>query len=98
VRCQGKREWQVSPTAVARLRSLIDQAGFYRLKAEYRAPITDQSASTVTITRRGRTKTVVDYFGLMVGMPKSMVTLENATDAAADTKACVVPSPAARRL
>jgi hypothetical protein len=43
----------------------------------------------VTVTRNGRTKTVSDYVGLMVGMPRAMVDLENAIDIAARDRACV---------
>jgi hypothetical protein len=44
----------------------------------------------VTITRRGRTATVVDRDGLMVGMPPAMIVIEKAIDSAAGDERCLV--------
>jgi hypothetical protein len=52
--------------------------------------MTDMPTFTVTVTRRGSTKTVTDYVGLSVGMPQAMVDLENAIDETANDRACVL--------
>jgi hypothetical protein len=94
VPCQGEHGWRVDPSAVAALEAEVDATAFFALKGAYRAGITDQPTNTVSITRRGGAKTVVDYAGLRAGMPRTMVDLENAIDAAANDRACVVqPEP-----
>jgi hypothetical protein len=89
VRCQGEHRWMIKPLAVAALAAKVDASGFFGLKDSYRAKMTDQSASTLTVVRFGRTKAVEDYVGLSVGMPHAMVDLENAIDATANDRACV---------
>jgi hypothetical protein len=44
----------------------------------------------VTVTRHGRTRSVTDYAGQMVGMPAAVIEIEDAIDTAANTRACVV--------
>lgn len=88
--CQGERHWRTPPAAVAKLEAQVEASGFFGFKDAYRANVTDMPTFTVTITRAGRSKTVVDYLGLSVGMPKAMVDLENAVDLAANTHDCVV--------
>jgi hypothetical protein len=90
VPCQGWHRWNVGPAAAAGLEAKVDASGFFGLEDAYRATITDLPTFTVTITRGGRTKTVVDYIGVSVGMPRAMVDLENAIDRAANDRACVV--------
>jgi|SRR5580658_2065207 hypothetical protein len=89
VACQGERQWNVSPSQVAHLEALIDRSGFFRLKNAYRGDITDMAQRVVTVTRRGRTKSVTDYAGQMAGMPQMVIEIEDAIDAAANTRACV---------
>ena len=91
--CQGERRWRISANAVAALEARVDASGFFGLQRAYRAHMTDMPTFTVTITRRGRTKTVTDYVGLSVGMPQAMVDLENAIDEAANDRACVAQPP-----
>ena len=91
--CQGERRWRIEPGAVTRLESVVDHTGFFAFKAAYRAGVTDIPQFSVTITRLGRSKTVVDYAGLQAGMPHAMVDLENAIDTVANTKACVARAP-----
>ena len=90
VPCQGERRWNIRPSAVAALQAEVDASGFFGLRDSYRASVTDQRVFTVTVTRYGETKTVVDYLGLSVGMPHAMVDLENAIDATAGDGPCVV--------
>ena len=90
VPCQGKRQWRIAPATVDQLRSLVDRSGFFGFSDRYTGGVTDMPAFAVTVTRNGRTKSVTDYVGLMVGMPRAMVDIENAIDAAANDKACVI--------
>ncbi len=91
VPCQGVRHGRISAHGVAALEAAVDRANLFGLKDSYRAQITDQAAYVVTVTRRGKTKTVSDHVGQMVGMPKQVTDLENAIDVAADTRPCVIP-------
>jgi hypothetical protein len=86
--CLGRRSWRASPGAVEKLEALVDRSGFFGFESAYRANITDLPQYTVTVTRRGRTKTVADYAGTMVGMPRAMVEIENAIDAATGARTC----------
>jgi hypothetical protein len=95
VPCQGERRWKIPANAVSKLEAKIDASGFFGLRPAYRAGITDMPTFAVTVTRRGRTKTVTDYIGLSVGMPQAMVDLENAIDEAANDRACVLRPRAA---
>jgi hypothetical protein len=89
VPCQGLRRWRASPEAMVQLKSTIDRSGVFSLKSAYEARVTDMSAFIVSVTRHGRTKTIKDYAGQLVGMPKAVTEIENAIDVAADTRACV---------
>jgi hypothetical protein len=89
VPCFGRRQWRIAPAAVAELRDRVDASGFFGFKDEYAGAVTDMPRFSVTVTRSGRAKTVSDYVGLMVGMPRAMVDLENAIDIAARDRACV---------
>lgn len=95
VPCQGARRWRIDPTAVARLEALIERKGFSGFKPEYIAGLTDQASSTVTVTRRGHAKSVRDYAGWRVGMPKAMTDIEAAIDIAAGDRDCVIARTAA---
>jgi hypothetical protein len=94
VACQGRRQWRAAPAAVARLQARVDASGFFGFKDAYVGDMTDMPRFSVTVTRGGRTKTVTDYIGLTVGMPKAMVDLEDAIDIAAGDRACVETSAA----
>jgi hypothetical protein len=89
VPCLGRRQWRIAPAAVAQLRERVDASGFFGFKDEYAGEVTDMPRFSVTVTRNRRTKTVSDYVGLMVGMPRAMVDLEDAIDIAARDRACV---------
>jgi len=90
--CLGERRWRVSPGAIARLRQVVRDNGFFALKPSYIAPITDAPPFRVSITMDGRTKTVRDYVGPMVGMPAQMRVVEDAIDTAAGTARCIGPN------
>jgi hypothetical protein len=73
--------------------NLVDQfrgAGFFSLKKEYVAQITDSPTYVLTLdTGHGR-KSVVDYVGKEIGMPVSVTNLQEAVDRAAGTARWVV--------
>lgn len=81
----GEQHATVSREDAARLLARFDAIGFDRLRDAYRAEITDIPTYTVTLTRNGRAKTVVDYGGLSVGMPQSMRDLQDEIDRVAGT-------------
>jgi len=91
VACQGERRWRVGADAVAKLEAQVDGSGFFQFADAYRGRVTDLPTYTVTVTRRGRTKTVVDYAGGTVGMPAEMTTLELAIDDQAGAIRCIDP-------
>jgi hypothetical protein len=92
--CLGRRRWRVPPAVVTQLQRQVDASGFFGLKDEYAGDVTDMPRFSVTVTRGGRTKTVSDYVGLTVGMPKAMADLEDDIDIAAHDMACVETSAA----
>ncbi len=68
---------------VEAVRCLFDDfraADFWSLPPEYVAPITDSAESEVTLSIGRQTKTVRDYVGRAVGMPKEVTALEEAID------------------
>lgn len=84
-RVQGVQHGQADPAALAALRAHIAAADFFNLRDAYRAPITDLPTYSVTVTRGGRTKTVVDYAGTSVGMPRAVRAIEDEIDRVAGT-------------
>jgi hypothetical protein len=87
--CPDERRWRVGAASVARLRRLVDASGFFDFQPSYQSHILDIAQHEVTITRRGRTATVVERDGLMVGMPKAMIEIETGIDRAADVQRCL---------
>jgi uncharacterized protein DUF6438 len=87
--CKGTLTWRTPAAQVARLEQIIDASGFFGFRGDYSGPLTDQPRFTVTVTRHGRTKTVSDYAGLSVGMPRAMTTVENAIDEASGDGRCL---------
>lgn len=60
-------------------------AGFFGLKHEYVAGVTDNPSYALTFASGGRGFTVIDYVGEMAGMPSEVTALEQAVDEAAGT-------------
>ncbi len=81
----GERSASISREDVARLVAHFDEIGFDRLSDEYRANVTDLPTYRVSITRNGRTKTLVDYGGMSAGMPRSVRDLQAEIDRVAGT-------------
>ena len=87
--CLGRRTWRVPAASVESLEANVDRSGFFGLQRDYRGALSDAPQVNLTITRRGHTKTVSDYLGLSVGMPRAMAALEDAIDLAADDRRCI---------
>lgn len=81
----GQRTATVSREEVARLVRRFDEIGFDRLRDAYRSQVTDLPTYVVSITRGGRTKTVVDYGGTGAGMPTAVRELQDEIDRVAGT-------------
>jgi hypothetical protein len=63
VHVAGAREWRIDKTAVRALASEIEKAGFFDMRDEYTALITDQPTTYTTLTIGSRTKRIKDYYG-----------------------------------
>lgn len=74
---------KVEPGVVAELLERFREARFFSLKDEYRARITDNPAYILTIDTGTASKTVVDYVGERVGMPRVVTELQEVVDQAA---------------
>jgi len=85
VNVRGERTATIPREDVARLVARFDEIGFDRLNDAYRAQVSDLPSYTVTLTRDGRTKTVVDYGGTGTGMPASVRALQDEIDRVAGT-------------
>lgn len=70
---------------VERLLARFDEIGFDRLRGEYRGAMTDLPTTTITLVRDGRRKSVVDYGGTSVGMPRAVRDLQAEIDRVAGT-------------
>jgi hypothetical protein len=82
VRVKGRQTARISPGAVAALLETAERIGFFNLNDAYRARVTDNPTTFVTITRAGRTKTIEDY----VSAPAAVKDLESKIDEAAGTR------------
>lgn len=85
VNAVGERTASIPSEDVARLLQRFDDIGFDQLRDSYRAQVTDLPTYTVTLTRNGRTKTVVDYGGTGAGMPETVRQLQDEIDRVAGT-------------
>lgn len=85
VNVQGEQSAQIPAADVQRLLERFDAIGFDNLRDEYRAHVTDLPTTTITLTRNGRTKRVVDYGGMGAGMPESVRQLQDEIDRTANT-------------
>lgn len=81
----GERTSTIPREDVARLVARFNEINFDQLQDVYRARVTDLPTYTLTLTRDGRTKTVVDYGGTGAGMPESVRELQNEVDRVAGT-------------
>ncbi len=81
----GEARASIPPAEVAALLARFDAIGFARLRDQYRAQITDNPTTVITLTRNGASKRVEDYVGTAVGMPESVRELQNEIDRVAGT-------------
>jgi len=86
----GVRTATVPREDVQRLLQRFDEIGFDNLRDEYRANVTDLPTTTITLTRNGHTKRVVDYGGLSAGMPEAVRALQAEIDRVARTEQWVL--------
>jgi len=77
---EGHHGAKVDPAHVAALVEQFRQADFWSLKSQYSGPVTDNPSYRLTLTVNGKSKTVTDYVGAMVGMPAAVTALEKAVD------------------
>jgi hypothetical protein len=85
VNAVGERTATIPRADVERLLRRFDEIGFDGLRDVYRAQVTDLPTYSVSITRNGRTKTVVDYGGTSAGMPRTVRDLQDEIDRVAQT-------------
>lgn len=82
VRITGTHSWKVDPAAVRALAREMEQAGYFELKDEYTAMITDNPTTWTTLTIGPRTKKIKDYFA----GPKKLKELQQRIDEVAGVK------------
>ena len=82
----GHRETRIQESAVRALFAKFMAAKFFSLNDKYHAQVTDLPTYSLTLAYDGRTKTVSDYGGRMMGMPDSVTELERAVDEAANSE------------
>ena len=85
VNVRGERTATIPREDVAGLLRRFDEIDFENLQDSYRGQVTDLPTYTVTLTRDGRTKRVVDYAGTQAGMPRSVRDLQDEIDRVAGT-------------
>lgn len=81
----GERTATIPREDVAQLLRRFDDVGFNNLRDAYRAEVSDLPTYTVSLTRDGHTKTVVDFGGVSAGMPESIRDLQREIDRVAGT-------------
>jgi hypothetical protein len=86
VASKGKRRSRIASAAVHALFDAFRDAKFYWLFNDYTSSVTDAAGYEVTISFDGQTKTVTDYVGTEVGMPRIVRDLERRVDDVAGTE------------
>lgn len=81
----GEQTATIPREDVAQLLRRFDEVGFNNLRDAYRAEVSDLPTYTVSLTRNGQTKTVVDFGGVSAGMPQSIRDLQREIDRVAGT-------------
>ncbi len=82
----GRHHAQISKQLVRDLLAYFEDAAFFSLNNRYVAMITDHPTYTTSIEFDGQGKSVEDYVGEAVGMPKSVEEIERAVDEFAGTE------------
>jgi hypothetical protein len=81
VRVEGRATDRIPATSVAALLETVNRIQFFDLQDRYRALVSDNPTTFVTVTLNGRSKRIEDY----VSGPKSLKNLEHQIDEAAST-------------
>lgn len=82
---KGKQLAHISAQAVRDLFELFRAADYFSSLDSYTAPVTDFPSFSTSIEFDGHKKSVTDYVGRAVGMPKELIALEDAIDKTAGT-------------
>ena len=90
VNVTGEQRATIAPEAVQRLLQRFDAVHFDALNDAYRANVSDLPTMTVSLTRNGHRKAVVDYGGLSAGMPQGVRDLQAEIDRIAGTSRWVL--------
>jgi hypothetical protein len=85
VAVKGQRTGKITPEQVKALYAAFRKADFFWLLDNYSSHITDMPSFTVTLAYDGHSKTVTDYAGFRIGMPKAVSDLEALIDRTANT-------------
>jgi hypothetical protein len=80
VTIRGDHRWSVPQENVRELVKLFREADYYSLRDEYVAQITDNPTYISSIQIDGKSKTVTDDVGEIIGMPLEVSDLESAID------------------
>jgi hypothetical protein len=80
VNVRGEQRARIPREEVQRLVDRIHEIGFMNLQDAYRANISDVPTYTVSFSRSGVRKVVVDYGGLSAGMPQAVRDLQDEID------------------
>ncbi|ACB95883.1 ankyrin repeat domain-containing protein [Beijerinckia indica] len=76
----GQHAFEVSPETIQCLLAQFRKADFWSLNNSYIAPFYDSPKYQVTLMIGSHKKSVIDYVGLAVGMPKAVTALEDEID------------------
>jgi ankyrin repeat protein len=82
----GQHRTQISREAVEKLIGEFRKTDYFSLRDRYAYAVTDAPRFRTEIEFDGRKKSVVDYVGAEVGMPKTVTELEDAFDEIAKTR------------
>jgi len=85
VQVKGRQTKQIPQAEVRKLLAAFEAAGFFKLRDEYTASVTDMPTHRMSLAFDGRNKTVTDYAGRMAEMPDSVSKLEELIDVTAGT-------------
>jgi len=93
VRVTGKQAWSIDPVAVLTLARDIETAGFFEMKDEYTALVSDLPTTTVTVTKGARSKTIREFYGA----PEALKQIQARIDAVSGVRGYVSADRAAIR-
>jgi hypothetical protein len=86
VAVRGSATRNISRTDVARLYHAFEAANIFAFDDKYRSRATDLPTYRLSFMADGRSKTITDYGGRMIGMPQAITELEKMVDDVAGTE------------